>query len=770
MTSRTPRSNLPVAATTFVGREREIDTVLDLIATNRIVTVTGVGGVGKTRLALEVAASSIGSHPGGVWFVDLSGVKDGAAVTGAIAIAIGASDQSTRPYLDKVADAFARREVLLILDNCEHLVEACGQAVAALVRKCPGLRVLATSRAALGIDGEHVFAVSPLSVPDPETEYPVAGLLGFESVGLLVERANAVVHGFAVTSENAAAVARLCLRLDGLPLAIELATSRLRSLPIDVLADRLDDRFSVLTGGSRTALPRQRTLRALIDWSYDICSSDEKLLWSRLSVFADSFSLEAAEGVCSDDELDRGSILDTIDALVGQSILTLMAGEREPRYRMLETIRRYGWERLVENGENAQIERRHFDYFFTLSRDVESRWFGPGQEDALARLRSDRGNLRVALEWGATESPQPERLVRMVAALRYHWCSDGFLSSGRHWIERALARELSRTDDLLQGLIVGAWITLLQGDRAVAGSYLERAEALAAELGDDSALAELRGWRGTDALFAGDLPLAEREFAQAVDGLAALGKPERGLLAAFQLTNTRTHLRDPAADSSARHAIELSERLGERWTRSYALWSVGLAAWVQGRLDLAMTMSKSALAIQQGFNDHVGSALMIELTAWIAASQRDFRRAAVLLGAISSIWTRIGTDLSSFGPHLAHHHETCEAAVAAGLPATARAELRTEGAAMHLDQAIVFALDFRGLIAEVDASSPLTPRESDIAELVALGLTNKAIAQQLVLSTRTVDSHVQNILAKLELSTRAQVAVWVVARQAPSTT
>jgi predicted ATPase/DNA-binding NarL/FixJ family response regulator len=709
-----------------------------------------------------VAASSVAAYPEGVWFVDLSAVKVGSAVPNAIALAIGVSDQSTRPALEKIIDSIGMREVLLILDNCEHLLEGCAQTITSLLRQCSGLRILATSRAVLGVDGEHVFAVSPLSTPDPEDPSVIESLLEYESVGLLVERAGAVVHGFAVTDETAPAIARLCARLDGLPLAIELAASRLRSLPIEVLVERLEDRFSLLTGGSRSALPRQRTLRALIDWSYDICSPEEKLLWSRLSVFADSFSLDAAEGVCADDELATESIIDTIDSLVGQSIITMVTGHAEPRYRMLETIRRYGWERLVENGEDAQLERRHFEFFFALTMRLESRWFGPGQEADLARLRADHGNLRVALEWGASDSPNADRLVRMVAALRYHWCSDGFLSSGRHWIDRVLARSLPRTDALLQGLIVGAWITLLQGERNVAEDLLTRAEDLARELGDGAALAELRGWRGTDALFSGDLVGAEEHFAASVEGLTEIGHPERALMALFQLSDTRSHLRDPHADESARQGILISEQLGERWTKSYALWSVGLAAWVHERLDHATTMGKSALAIQQGFNDHVGSALMIELMAWIAASQRDFRRSAVLLGAISAIWQRIGTDVSSFGPHLAQHHAQCEAAVTSSLPAPALKELRATGEAMHLDQAIEYALDFRGLAAGPAPSSPLTPRESDIAELVALGLTNKVIAQQLVLSTRTVDSHVQNILGKLELTSRAQVAVWVV--------
>lgn len=760
MMSRVPHAPLPASPTSFVGREQEIVEALRLLDEARLVTITGVGGVGKTRLALEVAAAA--DAVDGVWFVDLSTVKSASAVANTIANAIGVSDQSTTPYLDKIVDFVGGGEVLLIVDNCEHLIDGAARTISALLRRCPRLRILATSRIVIGVDGEHVFAVAPLTTPDPD-DPDLSDLHRFESVGLLIERATAAHHGFALTEQNARGIARLCARLDGLPLAIELAASRLRSLPIDELVDRLEDRFTLLTGGSRAALPRQRTLRALIDWSYDICTAEEKLLWSRLSVFVDSFGLDAVEGVCTDDELPAARAIDTIDSLVSQSVITLVSTGGPPRYRMLETIRRYGWERMVENGEESALERRHADFFAELAAQFERSWFGPGQEAGLARLRLDHGNLRVALDRLVADPQDAERAIQFVADLRYHWCSDGFLSEGRHWIDRAVARPIPPGRPLLQGLLVGAWVMLLQGDSASAAPLLERAEGLADQLADEGSRAELRGWHGTRALFAGDLVEAEAAFSDAVATLRAIHHPERSLLALFQLSNTRAHAGDPRAGSSAREAIAISERLGERWTLSYALWSVGLDAWLRSQHEEAVSMTSAALTIQRDFNDHVGAALMIELTAWIAASRADHRRAAVLLGVISAIWTRIGTDIVNFGPHLERHHDECMSAVVARLAPDVLAELMSTGRAMAHDRAIEYALEKDAAVEAAPAASTiLTAREWDIATRVAQGLTNKAIAEQLVLSTRTVDSHVQNILVKLSASGRAQIAAWVV--------
>ncbi|MPY46091.1 AAA family ATPase, partial [Streptomyces phyllanthi] len=380
--------NLPAALTTFVGRRRDIAEIRRRLGAARLLTLTGVGGVGKTRLALEAAAAARKGFADGVWLVDLAPVRDPSAVAGATATALGVPDLGARPVLDQLTGHLARRRALIVLDNCEHLVDACAELAETLLSGAPELRVLATSRRTLGIAGEHVFTVPPLSVPD-------------EAVELLLDRASAIRPEFRVTGTNRDAVTRLCARLDGLPLAIELAASRLRTLTVEQLADRVEDRFALLTGGSRTARPRQRTLRALIDWSYELCGPAERLLWNRLSVFAGGFDLDAAEGVCSGDGVPRHEVLDLLDRLVAQSVVLTTEHEGTARYRMLETIRQYGRERLAEYGadEERRLLRRHRDHFLSLAEHLAADWYGPGQEEALARLRTEHGNLRVALEY-----------------------------------------------------------------------------------------------------------------------------------------------------------------------------------------------------------------------------------------------------------------------------------------------------------------------------------------------------------------------------------
>lgn len=339
-----PVGNLPVPVTRFVGRRDELAGVRRTLQESRLVTLTGVGGVGKTRLALEVARLVHRAFPGGAWMVDLSMVVDAAQVPQAVATALGVADRSTRPPADTVADHLRERETLIVLDNCEHLVDACAQLIAGLLSRTQQVRVLATSRQTLGIAGERLFDVPPLGVPQEPGTASTETVSRYDAVLLLVDRAQALQPGFALTETNRVAVARLCARLDGLPLAIELAAARLRTLSPDQLLDRIEGRFALLTGGSRAAGARQQTLRAMIDWSHSLCSEPERLLWARLSVFTGGFDLDAAENVCSGGQLDREAVLHLLDRLVAQSIVLSDAGEHGIRFRLLETIRQYGRE------------------------------------------------------------------------------------------------------------------------------------------------------------------------------------------------------------------------------------------------------------------------------------------------------------------------------------------------------------------------------------------------------------------------------------------
>jgi non-specific serine/threonine protein kinase len=768
-----PAGNLPVTVTRFVGRRRELAEVRRLIAQSRLVTLTGVGGVGKTRLATEAAARLGSAFPGGTWMADLSAVVDGGQAAQAVVNALGVVERSTRPATEKIIGHFAGAVALLVLDNCEHLDDACAVLVDQLLTQTSGVRVLATSRRPLGLTGEHLLPVPPLSVPDPADPAGLAGgdglgpfdLSRFDAVTLLADRTAALRPGFAVTDANAAAVARVCAQLDGLPLAIELAASRLRTLSPEQLADRLEQRFAVLTRGSPVAQPRQQTLRALFDWSYSLCSAPERLLWARLSVFAGTFDLEAAEAVCAGPGLPSGAILDQLDRLVAQSIVLAEPHGAQMRFRLLETIRQYGRERLAQTAEEQPLRWRHRDFYLGLARAQAAEWFGPRQEEGLARLRAEHANLRAALEASVADPAGPGAALAFVTALRCHWYADGYLAEGRTWLDHALslpAGSAAAEQDRVHALWVAAWVGLLQGDGPAVLSRLDECDALAAALGDQRAAGFSRSLRGTAELFAGRIEPAIALFEEALAGFGSIGENEGGGWARFQFAISLAHHGESArAQAAGREAIGASEAHGERLCRSYTLWVLGFDTWLQGGPDAA-ALARSGLAIQRGFNDPVGVALIIELLAWITASDGEASRAAALLATAESVWALIGTTIAAFGPALGTHRAGCEARVRAALSPQELAAASRQGRQPTVEAAIASILDQPAAAGPPRSASPLTAREQEIAALVAEGLSNRAIAARLVISTRTVDGHVERILAKLGFSSRAQVAAWSV--------
>ncbi|MBU3065440.1 LuxR C-terminal-related transcriptional regulator [Nocardia sp. NEAU-G5] len=750
--------NLPFAVTSLVGRARDIRNVRKLLTSARLVTLTGVGGVGKTRLATEVAAAANQSFPDGVWLVDLARVGDADLIARAVLTTLGINDMSNRSAEQQLVDHLAPLRALLVLDNCEHLVERSGELCEHLLKACAGLRILATSREALGIVCEHVYPVLPLSIPASGTAVTPATLATFEAPALLVERARAVRPEITVTDEDMDTVTRICRRLDGIPLAIELAASRLRSLTMPALLERLDDRFALLDIDVRAAVPRQRTLRALIDWSYELLRPAKRLLWARLSVFAGDFTLDAAEGVCAGPDLPREEIMDLIDHLIMQSILVLTPTDGPPRYRMLETIREYGWHQLSELGETDALRKRHCDYYRALAERSAAAWNGPGQAAGLAELRAEHDNLRAALDWATNEPTATHEALALVTALRYHWCTDKYLGDGRRWVERALRNSDESDPERIPALWVAAWVMLLQGDLDQADRALDECTARAAAVGDHRAVAWAEILRGTSVGFHGlsaaAVAMYERLLADNPDddGLA--------LMTLFQLAVVQVHVRDDRAPETARRAIALADKRGEQWSKSLALWALGMHLHVQGEYDQAIATTRAGLEIQTGFNDHVAAALMIELLAWSTAARGEYRRAAGLLGAVASEWRRINTSVTAFGPYR-EPHDTCERTVAAALPEAVLRSERARGESLDHDQAIACALE-RDECASIeppkDDGVVLTAREQQVAELVAQGLSNRQIAQQLVVSPRTVDHHVGNILGKLGVSSRTQIA------------
>jgi predicted ATPase/DNA-binding CsgD family transcriptional regulator len=760
-----PAGNLPADLTSFIGRRREIAEVRRQLSASRLVTLTGVGGVGKTRVALQVAGQSTKAFRDGVWLVELAALEDGSLLTQTVAAALGMRDQSAREPQQQLFRYLGERELMIVLDNCEHLVDACSSFVDGLLRVALGVHVLATSREPLGIGGEHIITLAPLSVPDSENAVPAEALTRYEAVSLFVERAAAVQPGFCVTAENQSAVARICTRLDGLPLAIELSAARLRSLSAEQVADRLEGRFRLLTGGNRAALPRQQTLRALIDWSHELCSEQERLLWSRLSVFAGGFDLTAAEAVCAGEQLPVDAILDLVDHLVLKSVLLAEEHHGAKRYRLLDTIRQYGRERLAERGGDARLRLRHRDFHLRLAERSVVEWCGPRQVAWLTRLRSEHANLRSALDHCMSDAAEAQVGLRFVAALRFHWVMGGFLSEGRHWVDQALQLGSDPTPDRARALWVAAWIALLQGDLSAATAWLAESRALEEQLDDPGVRAAVDQFSGLTALFRGDaagaLPLLE----SAIEGHEQAGDPSAVILSLYHLAVTSSLLGDSdRVKVACDRAIRVSEAHGERWGRSYVLWALALDRWLQGDLAPAQSLARESLAIKAEFNDLVGAALSIELLAWAAASRGRFEHAARSLGAAGALWHALGTSISAFGPQRARFHEESEGRILRGLSERAFRTAVAEGSRFTVEQAIAYALDDRSspaIVAAAGRDEPLTRRQLEIAGLVAEGMSNRQIAARLVVSLRTVDGHVEQILARMGFTRRAQIAAWI---------
>lgn len=760
-----PRGNLPAMASSFVGRSRELAEVRQRLATSRLITLTGPGGVGKTRLAVQSGILTRRAFPDGVWLADLSALADSSRLADTVAAALGANDHSGRSAAEQLAGHLAARRVLVILDNCEHLVTDCAKLIAGLLRQAPGLRVLVTSRHTLGLPGEQVLVIDPLPVPDPGSSPPADVLAKYESVALLIDRATAVQPAFCVHDGNRDAVARLCSRLDGLPLAIELAATRLRALSVEQVADRLDDRFTLLTRGSPAALSRQQTLRGLMDWSYDLCTGQEQQLWACLSVFPGEFDLAAVEGICAGQEtgLAAGSVLGVLDELVAKSIVSARPDQSPARYRLLETIRQYGRELLSRSGIANTLRRRHRDHYLELALRCSEAWCGPDQAAILTRLRVEQDNLVAALDCSLSEPGESQAALVLITAMRHHLTLGDFLANGRRLIEGVLRAASAPTAERGYALCIASALALVQGDSGTAADWMRESADIVGQHADDRLHGYVRLVRGSSALFAGEAAGAVREFEAGLALIRRAGDLEAALWGLFQYSVALTLCaRSAAAQAACAEATRLAETQREQWARSQAKWACGFDHWVTGDHEgRAEALVREALTLTPNAN-HVSTVLDIELLAWIAASGARYDEAAQLLGAAAAIWDTLGTRIEAFGPFFAGYSAQCRASVISALGETRFRALLAEGTArpgtslrLPGDAADQGGPPFRaGLPA-------LTRREREVAQLIAKGLTNKAIAAELVLSRRTVDGHVERLFAKLGVTNRAQAAAWM---------
>jgi len=765
------RHNLPHSLTSFVGREREaVEVEQLLLGATRLLTLTGTGGSGKTRLALEVARSLVEVFPGGVWFVELASLAEGALVPQAVAAALGVSERPDRPLIDTLVDALREERMLLVLDNCEHLISACTHLLETLLGSCPDLRVLDTSREILGLRDETVWPVPPLSGP-PHGRPPVEELEGYESVRLFVERARSREPGFTVDPENMRAVAEICRRLDGIPLAIELAAARVGTLDVGRISERLSGSLELLTGGSRTATRRQRTLRGALDWSCDLLTEGERKLFCRLSAFAGGWTLAAAEAVGAEpgaqDGIEEGEVLGLLSWLVDKSLVTTRTtGDGRVRFGMLEPVRQYASERLAESGEAGVVRRRHAGFFLELAEEADPE-LTTGAERRVAwleQLGTERDNLRAALSWMLDE--EEELGLRLAAALWKFWNVHS-LSEGRRWLEAALEKGSARSAARAKALNEAGWMARWQGDYGRAMALLEESFALFEELGNKPGAALALANLGTAAIFRGDGGHVVGRLREEAEALRPELSDRRA--SAYLLIFLAMAALDQEGDESRMIALHeeslaLFRELEDVRGISMCLIPLGIAALKHGNPEKAAALLEEDLRLLRKLREK--SSLIYNLlgVAGVATLRGEPARAARLWGAAQAFREATGIPMS---PFLRSHYdyERYVATARAGLSEAAFDAAFSEGQTMSPDQAVEYALTTeepasRATPALRPAPDVLTHRQREVADLIGRGFTNRRIAQELGISEHTAITHVRNILKKLGFSSRAQIFAW----------
>ena len=630
-------NNLPRQLTTFIGRERVIAEAKRLLADTHLLTLTGPGGSGKTRLSLEIAASLVDEYPDGVWLVEFAPQADPALVPHVLRTTLGVREEAGgRPLVTTLVDHLRPKRVLLLFDNCEHLIDACAHLADALLRDCPEVKILSTSREALGLTGEVTFRVPPLSLPDSGHLPPLDRLTEYEAIRLFVDRATAVKPDFTLTEGTAPAVVQVCRRLDGIPLALELSAARVRTLSVQQITAHLDERFRLLTGGSRTALPRHQTLRGLIDWSYSLLSEAERRLLRRVSVFVGGWTLEAAAAVCSGDDVDRYDIVDLLGRLVDKSLCLTDGQDSDPRYRLLETIRQYGLEKLMETAEGQAVRDRHRDFYLGFAEDAEPRLQGSEQVSWLKRLEMDHDNLRAALRW-SLDRDETELALRLGSALWMFWDTHGYVREGREWLDELLARAHELPPAAVTALSRRALAKVLDGAAYLRARWSEFAntiefqtQALAVwrELGDNRGIAESLNRLGDFTRQLGDRARGKALVAESLALFRELADP-RGI--AYALNNLAEMASADGDLASARSLLEesvpLFESIEDRRGLSHALDNLGGVLTAEGDYGAAEALYGKSLRLAEELADNHAIATALRSLGGVAHYQRDYARA-----------------------------------------------------------------------------------------------------------------------------------------------
>jgi predicted ATPase/DNA-binding CsgD family transcriptional regulator len=759
--------NLPAETTSFVGRRRELVEVRKKLTDARLVSLVGPGGVGKTRLAVQAATDLARRFPAGGWLVELAEVSDPALVGNAVMVALDLRDQAAAEPLPLLLAYLRDRELLLVLDNCEHLLEAAAQLVTDILRAAPGVRVMATSREPLSAPGEHVVPVPPLELP--ALDAALEALRRNEAVTLFVERAAAASGTFELTDANRAAVLDVCRRLDGLPLAIELAAVRTRVLTVHQVVERLTDRFSLLTSGGRPALPRHQTLRTTIEWSHDLLADDERAVLRRSCVFAGKFTLPDAESVCAFDDLPAETVLHALSSLVEKSLVTREEVHEVACYRLHETMREFARLKLAESAESEAVEERCADYYQTscLQRALDNRFRLP---EWLAWIDLEIDNVRAVLQRCLTLT-DADRGIDLSVSLGWYWATRS-TSEGMRWLGEFLAMTGGQPEMRAWALFIRGFLAVLKADQVAATPSLLAAVVTARRTNQRDVLANALSLASVAENMSGDRAAAERLMAEA--RFAAVGGDYVATIAILQAQALNGCFDSDldAVRSAGADGASLARQVNDHYALGMMLLNLGTAHLIAGRLDQARPVLAEALQTAHQIDDRVGQYYLLHALGCHAALTGKARFAAQLFGAAETVRAQAGADVMPFiAPLLGQAKESARAALGSS---AYEAEFEA-GKRLGRDAAAELALGESADAGVVSAAgrgagsrsgtAVLAKREADVALLVAKGLTNKQVGARLFISERTVDSHVRSILNKLGFSSRAQIAAWVATDQ-----
>jgi len=817
MLSSGQSNNLPFPLSTFIGREQEISSLKQLLLKNRVVTLTGVGGSGKTRLAIKTANELLNKSEQGIWFIEFASLDDDSLVTQVVATILGVRERKNSPLLDDLIEHLQNHRSLLIFDNCEHLIEACAMFVEKLLQACPNLQILATSREPLGIPGEAIWTVPPMSLPESHPWHdPSSGEIALpayqqsEAVQLFLNRAMLVSPNFALTKDNGAWIAEICRRLDGIPLAIELAAARVPALSLQQIAERLDNRFNLLTGGHRTAPARQQTLEATLDWSYALLSETECRVLQNLSVFSVGGTLEAVEHVCAGESIEAGEVLDTLTQLVDKSLTVAAQRSNEMRYSLLETIRQYAREKLVASSKVDKIKDRHLNYFLEWAENAETHLDTSDQLLWLERYKAEHDNLRVALRWSRSNKENNEAGLRLAAACGRYWRLHGHFNEGRTHLSLALSQVGTNMQTVARAkaLFRSGVLAYLQSDYLASESLLEESLAISQELGQAGKMhaANALEMLGEVATERGDYETAMAFFEEAMPiykhlndkhGLGEMlmqfswaymrmGNYENAaeyleeFLTVAREANYTTHIafalgglgelairqgKYERASKLLEESLGLHRQTGDKWDIATLLGSLGWLALRQGNLANTKNLLDKSLKIRREIDDRGGIAWCLEKLGKTAFLEKQPKKAAIIFGAASALRT---TTESVIDPADQPEYKRIISGLQSALGLDIFNSAWTRGESTPLEDMIQYALSEPEKEPEEEQNSTkdrfggLSNRERETAALIAQGKSNREIAEFMTVRKKTVETYVTRILNKLGFKSRVEVATWAI--------